>query len=322
VKGEKSDPPALAPARQRWSEAAMAESRRLLYVALTRARDRLYIGTAQGQNDPPKGNWRGMIDAALTGHAHLREVKAEDGEGTVLQWRSTQNSRIMPPKEAEAAKPPPALPPWLKQRAERKDLPRPPPLRPSRLVDAAEPPPLREGATARAEARLRGDLIHHLLQHLPDVAAERRESVAERLAAARFPALDSALRAGAIADTLALMAAPGLAPLFRSEGRNEVEIAGLVTIGGRTAEVAGRIDRLSVTADEVTLVDYKTGRPPPDPAVVPESHLRQLAVYAALLGDLYPGKRITTAIIWTVIPEIVVIPPADLSRAREGITLP
>jgi ATP-dependent helicase/nuclease subunit A len=208
------------------------------------------------------------------------------------------------------------------QRPERKDLPRPPPLRPSRLVDAAEPPPLREGATARVNARLRGDLIHHLLQHLPDVAAERRKSVAERLAAARFPALDTALRAGAIADTLALMAAPSLLPLFQGEGRNEVEIAGELTSGDRRVEVAGRIDRLSVTPDSVTLVDYKTGRPPQDPAIMPENHLRQLAVYEALLSDLYPGRRITTAIIWTVIPEIVVIPPADLSRAREGITLP
>ena len=118
------------------------------------------------------------------------------------------------------------------------------------------------------------------------------------------------------------MAEPSLLPLFQGEGRNEVEIAGELKMGDRSVEVAGRIDRLSVTADSVTLVDYKTGRPPQDPAIVPENHLRQLAVYEALLSDLYPGRRITTAIIWTVLPEIVVIPPADLSRARQSITLP
>jgi ATP-dependent helicase/nuclease subunit A len=322
VKGEKSDPPALAPARERANEAAMAESRRLLYVALTRARDRLYIGTAQGQKAPPDGHWRGMIDAALTGHANLREVQAEDGEGPVQQWRSTQNPRIKPPVEAETVKSRPDHPNWLMQRPERKDLPRPPPLRPSRLVDAAEPPPLRDGVTARVNARLRGDLIHHLLQHLPDVASARRQIVAERLASARFPALDASLRAESIADTLSLMAEPSLLPLFEGEGRNEVEIAGEVTIGGRKAEVAGRIDRLSVTADSVTLVDYKTGRPPKDATAVPESHLQQLAIYEMLLRDLYPDRVITTAIIWTVLPEIVVIPPVDLSRARDSITLP
>jgi ATP-dependent helicase/nuclease subunit A len=319
VKGEKSDPPALEPARARVNELAMAESRRLLYVALTRARDRLYIASALGQRAPPEGHWRGMIDAALTGHAHLAEIDAEDGEGQVLQWRSVRAKPAAP----TAIEPPPSkskLPDWLRK-PPKSDLPRPPPLRPSRLVDAAEPPPLRETVTSRAEARLRGDLIHHMLQHLPDVAGGRREGVAEKLALARFPALSDAVRREAIAATLALMADDRFTALFGDEARAEAEIAGRVEISGKSAEVAGRIDRLAITPSQVTLVDYKTGRPPRDPTAVPESHLRQLAIYEALLRDLYPGRAIVTSVVWTALPAIVVVPPERLAEALASITL-
>ncbi len=135
----------------------------------------------------------------------------------------------------------PSLPAWLRTPAPA-DLPRPPPLRPSRIVDAADPPPLRDGLTARATARLRGELIHLLLQHLPGVPGERREAAARTLAAARYPALTEGDRAEAVGAALALMADPRCAALFAGEARAEVEIAGKIRIGGAFAEVAGRID--------------------------------------------------------------------------------
>jgi ATP-dependent helicase/nuclease subunit A len=72
----------------------------------------------------------------------------------------------------------------------------------------------------------------------------------------------------------------------------------------------------------VTLMDYKTGRPPHDPSNVPENHLRQLAIYEALLRDLYPDRIITTAIIWTALPALVVVSPARLADSMAAITLP
>jgi ATP-dependent helicase/nuclease subunit A len=168
---------------------------------------------------------------------------------------------------------------------------------------------------------LRGDLIHHLLQHLPDVEASRRASVAVRLAAARFPVLAPEIAEAAIADTLTLMDDSRFSALFSGSARAEVDIAGRVTVGGKSAEVAGRIDRLVITDHEVTLMDYKTGRPPRDPADVPENHLSQLAIYEALLRDLYPERTIATAIIWTALPALVVVPPARLARALASITL-
>jgi ATP-dependent helicase/nuclease subunit A len=317
VKGKKSDPPALEPARESLSERTLAESRRLLYVALTRARDRLYIGSAYGKKTAPQGFWRGMIDAAVAGQATLVELQAEDGDRRVTQWRSVQAAAALP-KTVPAAEPPPDLPEWLKEPAGN-DQPRPPPLRPSRLADAAEPPPMRDGTSAAADARLRGDLIHHLLQHLPGLPPAVRPATAARLAAARFPALDGTVRAEAISAALALMAEPRFALLFSGSARAEVDIAGAVTIGDRKLEVAGRIDRLVISKDQIILVDYKTGRPPRDPSKVPDHHLKQLAVYEALLRDLYPERAIVTAVVWTALPEIVVIPPQTLAASLESI---
>ena len=310
------DPPQAEAARQRLESEIFAESRRLLYVALTRARDRLYIAGARGPKEH-KEHWQGLIDAALKDHANLVEVESEDAAGKVWQWRSL---KVQPaPAKALAAPPAPVdLPPWLLTPASV-DLPRPPPLRPSRLADAAEPSPLRDGVIAKANARLRGDLIHHLLQHLPDVQADKRPVVALQLSTARFPALDSAVIREAIASTLALMAEHRFAALFSGDSRAEVAIAGRIMLNGENNEVAGRIDRLAITDKQVTLVDFKTGRPPSDPAQIPVDHLQQLAIYEALLGDLYPDRAVVTAIIWTALPEIVIVAHDDLQAAMQTI---
>jgi len=321
ARAERYDPPALRPARERVVGLTLAESRRLLYVALTRAKDRLYICGAHGVKALPQGHWRGVIDAALLGEALCVEAECEHGSGTpVRQWRKP-GWAARPPAASEAAFGRSPLPAWLRTPAPA-DLPRPPPLRPSRLVDAAEPPPHRDGLTARAAARLRGELVHLLLQHLPDLAAEARASAARRLAAARFAGLDEAMREASIDATLALMRDPVCLPLFAGDSRVEVEIAGKIRVGGRLAEVAGRIDRLAVAPDAVTLMDFKTGRPPADPRDVPDRHVRQLAVYEALLRDLYPQRQVRAVVVWTALPGAVVVPPDRLEAAMRSITLP
>jgi ATP-dependent helicase/nuclease subunit A len=94
-----------------------------------------------------------------------------------------------------------------------------------------------------------------------------------------------------------------------------------VPVGGKPVEVAGRIDRLLIAPDAVTVLDYKTGRPPADLTEVSGSHLRQLAVYRALVMDLYPERRVRTAILWTAVPEIAVLGDDALAGALERLAL-
>ncbi|MGL4240285.1 MAG: PD-(D/E)XK nuclease family protein, partial [Beijerinckiaceae bacterium] len=186
---------------------------------------------------------------------------------------------------------------------------------------AADPPPLRDMAVRRAAARQRGDLIHLLFQHLPDLPPERRASAGAALAQARYGGLDADVRAEALEGALRLLGDARWASLFSQEARAEVDIAGKVEVGGRLVDVAGRIDRLLISPDAVTILDYKTGQPPSDLGSVARSHLRQLAVYRALVMDLYPERHVRTAILWTAAPEIVVLEPEALKSALRELTL-
>jgi ATP-dependent helicase/nuclease subunit A len=174
----------------------------------------------------------------------------------------------------------------------------------------------------KATARLRGDLIHHLLQHLPEIPPERRATVAEQLAAARFPTLDSDTVTNAISSTMDMLHDIRFGDLFTGDARAEVDIAGRVDVDGKSVEVAGRMDRLSITPNRVTLVDFKTGRPPHNPDDVPAHHMAQMAIYDALLRDLYPDREVVSAVIWTALPAIVILPPEKLALAMANINLP
>ncbi len=68
-------------------------------------------------------------------------------------------------------------------------------------------------------------------------------------------------------------------------------------------------------------MDFKTGRPPRDPADVPGHHLKQLAIYRALLLDLYPDREVEAMVVWTALPRAVTVPPRLLEEALAAITL-
>jgi ATP-dependent helicase/nuclease subunit A len=91
----------------------------------------------------------------------------------------------------------------------------------------------------------------------------------------------------------AIIMMPELAPLFSKEALVEVPINGRVHAVG----VAGQIDRLYVGADRIILADFKTGQRPDGPP--PASYVEQIALYDALLAQIYPGKDITSWLVWT-----------------------
>ena len=84
-------------------------------------------------------------------------------------------------------------------------------------------------------------------------------------------------------------------------------------VGERT--ISGRIDRLAVTAHEVFLVDFKTGRAPLAARDVALSHLEQMSAYRAALSEIYPGKTIRCALIWTEGPVLIPLPESMLDIA-------
>jgi ATP-dependent helicase/nuclease subunit A len=194
------------------------------------------------------------------------------------------------------------------------------PLSPSHLDDVAEPAasPLEDSDRYR-----RGRLIHRLLQILPDRAPEERAGAMSRFLAQPGLALDPALQAEIAAEVEGVLAAPAIARAFGPGSRAEVPLAGM--IGGRV--VAGQVDRLAVSADEVLVIDYKTNRvPPATEAAIPAIYLRQMAAYRTLLQQIYPDRRVRCALLWTQGPRLMPLDDAALFEhqpaSRDADTTP
>jgi ATP-dependent helicase/nuclease subunit A len=275
------------------------EHHRLLYVAMTRAEDRLIVCAAQARGEAPEGSWYAMISEGLAAsEAGLREI----GEGDDAILRFTVTPPASPEDEPEPTPAPAGLAPpdWLARPVVREAEPAPP-LKPSGALAAADREERPGDGPFLAEAAAAGRLAHLLLQLLPDVPAERRAATAEALAQARGGALPPERRARLAADALRLLAVPDLAALFTEGALAEVPVAGMIRLpGGIERAVSGRIDRLAVTPDSVIVADFKTtANPPRDIEAIPTGTLAQLAAYAALLADIYPGRQVRALVVYT-----------------------
>jgi ATP-dependent helicase/nuclease subunit A len=295
--------------------AAENEYRRLLYVAMTRAADRLVICGAIVERTMPQSCWYQLIEQGLAATGLLTETPADFGEGSVRRYRKTALEAALA-SVAPTADTGAALPDWLTNPIAASPL-RAPSIAPSRLAAQRGDTGLRSSAERR-RAIERGTLVHRLLQSLPGVAPERRTEAARRFLA-RAQDLSDAERDELARQVLRLLADPQFAALFAPGSRAEISIAGRV--GGRT--VSGQIDRLVITPQAVLIADYKTNRPAPsslDEAVArtPE-YVAQLALYRAVLARLYPDRPVRAALLWTDIPMLMEIPAAALEAAIPAI---
>ena len=276
---------------------SLEEYNRLLYVAMTRARDRLYVAGAVTAKQRYEGSWHEMVHNALGSRAV--EVTLADGR---LAWRIEDPGTLLADAELPAPPPPPPapLPDWALAAPARHET-APPWVSPSAIRALMRP----EAASSseRIASPLAGDgewrfrrgqLVHRLLQILPDQPGDRRQAMAERFLAHAAPEMPPARHQALIAEVLGVMAAPAIAVLFGPGSLAEVPLVAEIDHPGLGKfMVSGRLDRIAVREDEVLIADYKTNRPVPagldeaDPA-----HIAQLAAYGAGLETIYPGRRI------------------------------
>ena len=320
-KGE-ADPPSVAAARARSRERAIEEYHRLLYVAMTRAEERLYVAAFCGEKGPPEGCWYAMIEAA---DLPFESVPAPwDPADSVLRMADPVTDGAAPALAPEAAErkgfePPP----WLFRPPPVLEEPLTPPVRPSNPLGAADQVPgeswpfvERRTAAGRRDAATTGRLMHRLLQHLPDVPPERRAAAAARFLDAQGRALDPERRAALAHRALAVLGDPMLGALFGPQSRAEVAVsAGVALPSGRTIEVVGQIDRIAVSTEAIDIADFKTGMPGPPAA----KHVLQLALYRAAVAPLYPGRTIRTHLVWTATGEVVAVSEEECAAALEGM---
>jgi ATP-dependent helicase/nuclease subunit A len=289
--------------------AELREHIRLLYVAMTRAAERLVIAGALGAKSKgklPEHSWYPKAEAAM----QRLGCAWEDDQ----LWGATMRYAFDAPSAAanETSKPiaaAPALPDWLHEPAPAETIP-PRPLSPSNLDDdlygeAPAPAALRNAAK-------KGQLMHMLFQ-LYDGSDLVTFGVSARNWLARHDPDQSFDHAAAVDQIAAVLAHPDWRALFSSQSRAEVPLAALVG----TTMITGRVDRLLVEADRVRVIDFKTGRHVPgaqEDVALPV--LRQMAHYSAALETIFPGKMIEAALLYTSAPKLIALDDGTLSTHK------
>jgi ATP-dependent helicase/nuclease subunit A len=298
-----------------WRDRQMQEYRRLLYVGLTRAQDRLYICGWQTLKAPTQACWHALSRAGLRDCAQafdfdnrrlIGDVDGWSGEGLRITSPQTAPPRREPAAASTAAGGP--LPGWAIRPPPPEPNP-PRPLFPSR-PSGAEPPAMSPLAAAGRDRFKRGLIVHRLLQGLPELPAAERDAAARRFLALPTHALPEDEQEDIRRETLAVLGHPDFASLFGPSSQAEVPLVGL--IGGYA--LSGQVDRLVVEDDRVLIVDYKTMRPvPASEAEVAPLYLRQLAIYREALARIYPGREIRAALLWTQGPLLMPVSPERLA---------
>ncbi|MBM6579155.1 double-strand break repair helicase AddA [Microvirga sp. BT689] len=314
--GKNSDSSVMAEARDLLHAKGHEEHNRLLYVAMTRAKDRLVIAPYRTTgNETKQEAWCEMIRHGLVEKAGGLELD-EAPYGPISVWRD--GSPLARTLAAESDVPPldpVAVPGWLTTAVAAEPEPLPP-IRPSSALGAADRMTRPGDGPYAPEARLRGTLVHALLERLPALTPEHRASMARAYIKARAPRLAAEMRESILANALDVLDHPDLKPLFGKGSRAEAPIAGRVMTAEGAIMVSGQIDRLAVLDEEVLVADFKTTARPPRPGQTPpRSYVAQLALYRALLAEIYPGRRIRTFLVWTSGPAIHELMEPDLESA-------
>lgn len=274
------------------------ESHRLLYVAMTRAEDRLILGAWQPGRDAADA-WYPLIKAGFE-RVNAPEIEdpwlagdADSPGGNIRRLTCPQQDKAKKKEEQGTEWPVFDLPDW----ALGPPPPEPAPTRPlipSRPEgDEGVPPLLGADGGRRFE---RGRLIHRLLQSLPDLAPAARAAAGQRYLAHTAAHWLDKEKEFLLAEVLAVLDDPRSAPLFGPQSKAEAPLVGL--LGGRA--LSGQVDRLALLEGEVWIADFKTNRPvPPQAEDVPAPYRRQMALYRAAAEHLWPGRRVRTFLLWT-----------------------
>lgn len=303
---------------------------RLLYVALTRARDRLVVcghRHGRGTGEVSAGSWYDRCARAWRGEGWrpirtaVHRLAEQHGWLPEPGLRLGQDPQALGQAAPEALRIP--LPGWARAPVPAEPA-APRAAAPSRLLEdeaggfaPVSLSPLAEGGQARFR---RGALIHKLLQTLPDLPRERRAASAARYLAAQADLTD-AQRTQIAAEIFKVLDDPAFAPLFGPGSRAEVSVSGRAPGLPDDVVINGQIDRLVVTGHEILIVDYKTNRPPPlHVKDVAGAYLAQMAAYRALLQGLDETKPVRCALLWTDGPRLMELPEAllDETLARIG----
>ncbi len=289
-------PDFLLEAKAKEIDRAQVEKQRLLYVAMTRAEHWLVVCGADGKTAPDL-DWYDQIKNALT-----QSGVNQGNQDLVISHNWPMQKKL---ETADDLNDPVGfIPDWATEPVPSPEKRRAI-LSPSQLGGAHSTLWSEPDFAEDDRASKRGRWIHTLLEHLPKIAASKRhESAGFILQYDPEPPEQDAL-ADIQNEVGKILAAPHLAPLFAENSLGEVPFKADLLEN----QLSGRIDRLIVTQEKISVVDFKSNADvPTQPEAVPEGILRQLGAYAFTMKKIWPDRQIETSILWTRTAELMVLP--------------
>ncbi|KWV92787.1 ATP-dependent exonuclease [Erythrobacter sp. YT30] len=293
--------------------AEMQEHWRLMYVALTRAEEALFLGGALGKTESKAGtphvdSWYTRLEPIFE-----HEELADDIWGARREWGYRADPLVLE-DGGTSEQTVPVLPKWATTPVGPEPKP-PRPLAPSSAGEdmGADPPMPLTGDPAAAR---RGILIHSLLERLPDIAKEQREQAGKAWLDRQAHDLAQDARNEMLKAALLVLEEPAFATLFAPDTLAEVPLT--ATVNGTV--IAGTIDRLLVSESDILVVDYKTTRRPPAAIeAIPKGTLKQMAAYVAALEVIYPGRRVRAGLLYTHAPQLFELSDALLEPHKNAL---
>ena len=280
----------------------LEEHMRLLYVALTRAADRLVVSGVMpkqkkdGSDPRPANSWHVIVERALG-------PIAQTGEGHVALRYGSDRAASDKRARAKTDLPVVTLPDWASEPAPPEARP-PRPLAPSSIaLDDERAPPPSEATRAAAE---RGTLIHQLLERLPMVTAGDRVAAADRWLERCAGVSHAATRQEIVTQVCTILGDPQFAALFGSGSLAEAPLAATLADG---RVIAGTVDRILVEDTKVSVIDFKTGKVPATSRDIPNAHRAQMAAYAEALQVIFPGRSVSASLLYTAGPKLIELMP-------------
>jgi ATP-dependent helicase/nuclease subunit A len=242
------------------------ERLRLLYVGMTRAKDALYVCGLEPSKSGEK-SWWSLVSEAMDGTGPALKA-GHLSDGTAVRRLGDDPVFVEAiADQVETARD--IIPMWAKplQGLPPRNIPS---LRVARDENAYDSQAARDGIA-----------IHRFFELAPPLSKAERARLASRL---QLEA-DKALRLSDLLDD------PNLAIFFGADSDTEVTLA----VPGQQLR---RIDRMARQDGTVYLLDFKTGA---RPKVLGQDHpyVRQMADYAALMRQAYPGDGVKAALLWT-----------------------
>ena len=287
------------------AEREREETKRLLYVALTRARDRLYLGSAlkEGRLQPARGSLAEVLPATLlaglTAGADI-EWRASLGQVHRLRrcdFRLQREATDASPLKSEVAE-------WASGGVGHSEGatdfapvidPAPPRLS---VADVLVDTPSKQAAGGgRASDQLIGTLVHRLIQRVGFGAAEAPSPALVRrlLRPDEVPDVNEGLVQAVVEAFGALSRHADVQALYEAgEVLHEVPF----TLRHAGGWVRGTIDCLIRRGRAVTVLEFKTGRPRPE-------HARQAELYQRAAASMFPECDVDARLVYS--NEVVVI---------------